>query len=200
MASYIKGDAVANATSYELAEKLSSGEYTKLAENSEINFNVSDLGLSVGDHTLVVKAKATGYEDSDYSNEVKYTQTQATTVTKYNIEVGSLSSDSGSEVNYTSVWRTVDFIPLSELGTTLSVTGSTWLIAVYNAANKFLGQLATDSASLIKNAGQWLESGKNISVAAITAADSNAAYVRLVMKTSTPQILIDGVDHFGSLT
>lgn len=199
MASYIKGDAVANATSYELAEKLSSGGYNKLAENSEINFNVSGLGLSVGDHTLVVKAKATGYEDSDYSNEVKYTQTQETTVKKYNIEVGSLSSDSGSAVDYSNVWRTVDFIPLSELGTTLSVTGSTWLIAVYNATNKFLGQLATDSGSLIKNAGQWLESGKNISVAAITAADSDAAYVKLVMKTATPKILIDGVDHFGSL-
>lgn len=72
MASYIKGDAVANATSYELAEKTASG-YNKLAENSEINFNVSSLGLSVGAHTLVVKAKATGYEDSDYSNEVVYT-------------------------------------------------------------------------------------------------------------------------------
>lgn len=198
MASYIKGDAVANATSYELAEKTASG-YNKLAENSEINFNVSSLGLSVGAHTLVVKAKATGYEDSDYSNEVTYTETQTTTVTKYNIEVGSLSSDSGSAVAYDNVWRTVDFIPLSELGTTLSVTGSTWLICVYNATNKFLGQLATDGGSLIKNAGQWMESGKNVSVASITAADSDAAYVKLVMKTNAPKILVDGVDRFGSL-
>lgn len=199
MASYIKGDAVANATSYELAEKLSSGEYNKLAENSEINFNVSGLGLSVGDHTLAVKARATGYEDSDYSNEVKYTQTQETTVKKYNIEIGSLGSDSGNEVAYDYVWRTVDYIPLSELGITLSVTGCEWVVAVYNASNKYLGQLATDSGSLIKNAGQWLESGKNISVSAITAANSNAAVVRLLFKTDSPKILIDGVDHFGSL-
>lgn len=72
MASYIKGDAVANATSYELAEKTGSG-YTTLAENSEIDFEVSALELATGDHTLVVKAKAEGFEDSDYSNEVVYT-------------------------------------------------------------------------------------------------------------------------------
>lgn len=32
-------------------------------------------GGAAGDHTLVVKAKADGYEDSDYSNEVVYTAT-----------------------------------------------------------------------------------------------------------------------------
>lgn len=73
MATYIKGDAVANATSYELAEKASDGTYTKLAENSEINFELDALGFSAGNHTLVVKAKADGYDDSDYSNEVVYT-------------------------------------------------------------------------------------------------------------------------------
>lgn len=199
MATYVKGDAVPNATSYELAEKSSVGEYTKLAENSEINFNVSALGLSVGDHALVVKAKATGYEDSDYSNEVKYTQEQATTAEKYDIEVGSLGSDSGNEVAYDYVWRTVDFIPLAELGTTLSVTGCEWIVAVYNASQKYLGQLAKDFGSLIKNEGQWLASDTNVRISAITAADSNAAYVRLLFKANSPKILIDGIDRFGSL-
>lgn len=44
-----------------------------LTTSNEINFNVSALGLATGDHTFVVKAKADGYEDSDYSNKVTYT-------------------------------------------------------------------------------------------------------------------------------
>lgn len=73
MATYVKGDAVANATGYELLEKTAEGVYNSLAEASEINFELDSLGLAAGDHTLVVKAKADGYEDSDYSNEVVYT-------------------------------------------------------------------------------------------------------------------------------
>lgn len=72
MATYVKGDAVTNATSYELYEKTSSS-YNLLATNTEINFNLDNLNLDSGDYILVVKAKADGYEDSDYSNEVTYT-------------------------------------------------------------------------------------------------------------------------------
>lgn len=71
MATYVKGDAVANATSYELFENVN-GEYNSLATANEINFDVSALGLAGGDHSLVVKAKADGYEDSEYSNAVVY--------------------------------------------------------------------------------------------------------------------------------
>lgn len=69
---YIKGDSIPNATSYELYEKESSN-YNLLKTDTEINFNLEDLSLGEGTHTLVVKAKADGYEDSDYSNEVTYT-------------------------------------------------------------------------------------------------------------------------------
>lgn len=72
MAYYIKGNSVANAKKYELFKK-ANGVYTSLAEASEINFEVSALGLASGSHVLVVKAKADGYEDSEYSNEVTYT-------------------------------------------------------------------------------------------------------------------------------
>lgn len=72
MATYIKGDNIANATSYELFKKNGS-EYASLATANEINFELDGLNLAVGNHTLVVKAKADGYEDSDYSNEVTYT-------------------------------------------------------------------------------------------------------------------------------
>ena len=71
MATYVKGDAVANATSYELFENVN-GEYNSLATANAINFEVSALGLEAGEHKLVVKAKADGYEDSNYSNEVVY--------------------------------------------------------------------------------------------------------------------------------
>ncbi len=47
--------------------------YTSKGTASSINFEVSALGLSSGDHTFVVKAKGSGYTDSDYSNEVTYT-------------------------------------------------------------------------------------------------------------------------------
>lgn len=47
--------------------------YNALATASEINFNLSEMGFATGNHTLVVKAKADGYDDSDYSNEVVYT-------------------------------------------------------------------------------------------------------------------------------
>lgn len=71
MATYVKGNPVANATSYELLEKVGSA-YNSLKTGSAINFDVSALNLAAGNHTLVVKAKADGYEDSDYSNEVVY--------------------------------------------------------------------------------------------------------------------------------
>lgn len=72
MPTYIKGEKVANATSYELHEKVG-GSYNKLAEKNEINFEVSALGLAVGTHTFAVKAKAEGYADSEYSNALVYT-------------------------------------------------------------------------------------------------------------------------------
>lgn len=70
MATYIKGDPIANATSYEIFEK-KNDTYTSLDTAAEINFKVESLGLvNSGDHVFAVKAKAEGFEDSDYSNEV----------------------------------------------------------------------------------------------------------------------------------
>ena len=71
MATYVKGDAVANATSYELFEKVGDA-YNSLATASEINFEVSAMDFEAGDHVLVVKAHADGYESSEYSNAVTY--------------------------------------------------------------------------------------------------------------------------------
>ena len=57
MSKYIKGDAVANATSYELHEKVGSN-YNLLDTKNEIDFELDGLALDSGVHTLVVKAKA----------------------------------------------------------------------------------------------------------------------------------------------
>ena len=65
---------MANATSYELFEKLGENNYNSLETGNEINFDVSALGLEEGkDHILVVKAHASGYTSSEYSNEVVFT-------------------------------------------------------------------------------------------------------------------------------
>lgn len=196
MADYIKGNAVANATSYELDEKKSEA-YTKLSEAAEINFEVSALGLAKGDHVLVVKAKADGYADSAWSNEVTYTaKGSGLTI---DIEEGSLGSDSGAEVAYTGVWRTVEYLDTAKLTNTISVVGSAFIIACFTEAQKYLGQYATAGGSLIKSAGQWHESGDVVNTADILAADSTVGLVRLVVKTNTPQILINGEDCFGEL-
>ena len=73
MATFIKGNAIENATNYVLMEKKANGVYNSLAENNELNFELSTLGLAPGEHTLVVKAKAHFYENSNPSNEVVYT-------------------------------------------------------------------------------------------------------------------------------
>lgn len=44
--------------------------YTLKATNTECRFDTDELGLSNGRRTFVVKAKAAGYKDSEYSNEV----------------------------------------------------------------------------------------------------------------------------------
>ena len=72
MPTYVRGNAVANATSYELLEKTADGTLVSKAEAGEINFEVSALGLTPGNHTFVVKAKADGWVDSEPSNPVTF--------------------------------------------------------------------------------------------------------------------------------
>lgn len=90
MPTYVRGNAVANATRYELFEN-NSGTYTSLGEASEINFEVSALGLAAGDHILVVRAEADGYLDSEYSDPVTYTVAEESGATLDSIAWDSLS-------------------------------------------------------------------------------------------------------------
>ena len=97
-ANVITGDAVPNATGYELYEvmedpnagggilDIETGDisgtqnkiYTLKATSSTLYFTLTTLGLSAGSHIFAVKATADGYTDSDYSNEVTYVQEQLT--------------------------------------------------------------------------------------------------------------------------
>lgn len=52
-----------------MAEK----NYILKATNIECRFDTDEFDLSDGKHTFVVKAKAAGYKDSEYSNEVSVT-------------------------------------------------------------------------------------------------------------------------------
>lgn len=68
---YASLDVAVTAKKYEVSNTEVS--YNLLAAATAIDFEVSALGLGAGDHVLVVKAKAAGYTDSSYSNEVTYT-------------------------------------------------------------------------------------------------------------------------------
>lgn len=104
MATYVKGDAVANATSYELYEKVGTA-YNLKATASEINFNLDNLNFEEGDHILVVKAKAEGYEDSDYSNEVTYTVESEEPILEY-----TTLGTTGAEVAIVNNYSDLDFV------------------------------------------------------------------------------------------
>lgn len=74
MAKHVQGSAVANATSYKLYENIG-GNYTEKAtqpSGGAIDFDLSTISFAAGTHQLAVKAFASGYLDSAYSNLVNY--------------------------------------------------------------------------------------------------------------------------------
>lgn len=130
---YIKGNAVTNASSYELLEKTAEGEYNSLATANSINFEVSALGLAEGDHTLVVKAKGDGvnYTDSDVSNEVVYTVESEGWVDitdQFTFVEGKMVSANDGNVSSYSGWvaneEYVDLSAYSEIEIKMSKTSS----------------------------------------------------------------------------
>lgn len=101
MAKYIKGNSVPNATSYELHAKEAGGS-TLLATKNEINFNLDELNLSAGVYTLAVKAKADGYEDSDFSNTITYTKDKISPLININMSNGLNIGTGASKYNATA--------------------------------------------------------------------------------------------------
>lgn len=98
MAKHVQGSAVANATSYKLFEK-NGTNYTEKATQSiggNIDFDLSALAFAAGTHQLVVKAYASGYLDSAYSNEVSYVVQGTSTGTKIVDEITGVTMSGGT--------------------------------------------------------------------------------------------------------
>ena len=98
-----------------MAEK----KYTLKATNTECRFDTADLDLSAGTHTFVVKAKADGYKDSPYSNEV-VVNVAATgftfTILKDNYNYGNLYINEILQDSRTGTWWNVCTVRLDGQG------------------------------------------------------------------------------------
>ncbi len=149
MATYIRGNDVANATSYTLYEKKADGVYNPLETKNIIDFEVSAMSLPRGEHLLVVKAKADGYADSEYSNAVSYFSNVAITYTMKdymvakNAEVGTYTWDGSTLTVSSSTAYKYVVVPISEIQHLTTLTG--------NATNKACPVLFLSSATLDTN-------------------------------------------------
>lgn len=118
---FVRGVAVENAEEYELAEKYSDGTYSEpLATANEINFEVSAMGLAVGEHSLVVRATTTaeGFENSDYSDPVTYTADGNVTYTV--TAVPNIATVKLEAEGYTTVTKTGSASITVAVGTTVN--------------------------------------------------------------------------------
>lgn len=159
MATFVKGNAVDNATSYELLEKTAGGEYSHLADGSEINFELDALGLASGNHTLVVKAKADGYLDSDYSNELSYSVAAApadelagTWQMNETIDLTGFGGTKGTDMGVTGMTLYKGY----DVDYTAGSQPSEYLLTHISAAGILaFCQPGTNAASFLYNEGKW---------------------------------------------
>ncbi len=178
MATFVKGNAVPNASGYELLEKVGEA-YNALATASDINFEVSAMEFEPGDHLLAVKAKGDGvnYSDSDPSETVTYTVEDEDWVDITDqfdfTESGMISANDGKFTTY-SGWvaneEYVDLSAYSEIEIKMSKTSSTATgtgLAFYDADKNFVSGIPhTDG---VASYGTMI---KNITLAA------NMVYIR----------------------
>lgn len=86
--------------------------YTLKATNTECRFDTADLDLADGDHTFVVKAKAEGFNDSPYSNEVVVS---VAATAQYYIRFSESAADSFNSLGMTA---TMDGVETDIVGAT----------------------------------------------------------------------------------
>lgn len=172
MATFIKGNDVANATSYELFEKNGSS-YASLATAEEINFEVSALGLSAGSHTLVVKAKADGYADSDYSNELEYTESAELIydidLTAITFSQGACAATDGKYLNNNLAIRRVAFINIDGTYNSVNVTlpnsaAYKYNLVYYNHEIVATGDIHTRYYIGALDAASWVEASRQVDI------------------------------------
>lgn len=115
-------------------------------EETQTTFDLSTLpDISGGTHTVKVKAKANGYSDSEFSQEIEYTKVQGFTLT-LNVSYGTSSAPnkqdrvkigsaptSNDDYDYQASWQTIENKAGTALGETVTVnnvfkyyTWTTW--------------------------------------------------------------------------
>ena len=157
--------------------------YNYLSTANAINFEVSALGLGVGSHVLVVKAKAEGYEDSDYSNEVVYTEEETAvvySVTRNLTNVGAINTatsvnegDGYSDKLAANTGYTIDEVTVTMGGVDItstaynggsisisSVTGdivitATANINTYTVTNNFTNATSSNTATTVTHGSAY---------------------------------------------
>lgn len=105
--------------------------YILKAINSEINFDTDTLNLTPGAHIFVIKAKADGYKDSDFSNEVTVKVGGAA----YTIIVPrSVYDMSGGDLNEADLGIVADGVEYNFFPQTIPHNNSTIRLINYNAS------------------------------------------------------------------
>ena len=145
MALFIKGNNITNATEYELYRNCKDA-YTLLADNNEINFNLSPLVTADGVYKLAVKATSEGFEDSELSNEVACFFSSNIEITRdsqingyYDKNTGEMTSTTG-QVDYLSAYSNINENDIYfASGYAPSSTGTCPAITYWDDENNLLG-------------------------------------------------------------
>ena len=225
----VKGEAIENAVAYDLYEKNSDGTYTHLAEDltadDGIEINLTALGLAVGSHTLVVKARGDGvsYSDSPYSNELTYTVAAqaflnldftSKTVQDY-IDDGvlSLGDSTANSLTYDAgglVCNDTDLANGLKLATPISVAQSwtveiTMSVAAYADSGTSLSESLYNNFAILSNNDDH-ESHGSTCLAPVVMNNGGKGTVRLAENVSTAVAIsastfaLDGVEHTYKFT
>ena len=115
-----------------------------------MKFDLATLDLAYGAHTIKVKAKASGYNDSEFSNEVTYTKAPAAptiTLTGSTISWTAVTGATGYRIIATAdVAKQTDTTSTSfDLSTWSDLTAGTWTVQVLSTN----GTVYSDSSNTV---------------------------------------------------
>ena len=181
-------------------------------EETQTTFDLSILpGISDGTHTVKVKAKASGYNDSEFSNEVSYTKAPAgykvTFASDFSGEAyggGELSdvtltADTGASTPLTSAARGLVWQGVSTLTASRSVANNISYTNDRTGVSSWFGQNLTLSDDItITYANDWCLTGDTLITLAdgttkridtITLADKVLAYNPETMALEADEII-----------
>ena len=115
------------------------------------------------------------------------------------IEVGTINAPDGNNGANNNRWRSISYTDISNISSTICLTGCKYIISCYDSSKKYLGQKSASGATLIKGSGQWLEAGTVVNISELK--NNSVIFVRFVLQSRTGiSIKLDGVECFGKLT